>query len=168
MRVKIVNKLQGIKFQLPPGVRETILSTLRRAIVSGQLKPGERITERMLSEYFKTSTTPVKEALRILEAEGLIQTVPRKGTFISNFASMYLKEIFTIRAALEGLAARFAAEKATEEEITDMENLLKKAENLIKIRDYHELIATNTALHKAIREASRNYYLQHLIDSIVS
>jgi|SRR5690554_2514159 len=164
----LLNKLKGIEFRLPLGVRETILSTMRQAIVSKQFKPGERITERILSEHFKTSTTPVKEALRILEAEGLIRTIPRKGTFISDFSSMHLLEMFNIRAALEGLAAKFAAEKATKKDITDMENILKKASKLIKANDYHKLVVINTLLHKSIRIAANNYYLQHLIDSIVS
>jgi len=161
-------KLEGIKYKAPQGVRESILTALRQAIITGQLKPGGRVTERMLSEHFGTSTMPVKEALRILETEGLVETIPRKGTVVSDFASIHLTEIYTIRAVLEGLAASFAARKATPAEIAGMENLLAKSKEYIDAGNYDELVKLNTRFHEAIRAASNNSFLQHLIEGIVS
>lgn len=163
-----MSKLKGISFESPQSVREAILSSLRKAIISGELRPRERITERMLSEHFQTSTTPIKEALRILEYEGLVEVTSRSGTVVSSFANMRLTEIYTIRAALEGLAANFAAHKASDDEILEIEKILEKSKKLIDAGEYEELIVNNTKFHQAIRRASHNVYLEHLIKGVLA
>lgn len=161
-------KLEEIEYQVPQGIRESILTVLRQAIISGKLKPGERLTERMLSRHFGTSTMPVKEALRIMEAEGLVETKPRRGTYVSGFASMHLAELLAIRATIEGLAANFAARKASTQEIAVMERLLDEARALIECGNYAALVKKNTEIHEAIYLASGNSFVKHLVQSIAS
>lgn len=163
-----MSNLDKIPFKSPQSVRDAILTALRKAIITGDLHPGERITERMLSEHFQTSTTPVKEALRILQSEGLVEVSSRSGTTVSSFANMRLTEIYIIRAALEGVAANFAATKASNDQISEMERILEKSKSLIEDGEYEKLIANNTKFHQAIRSASNNSYLEHLIKGVLS
>jgi DNA-binding GntR family transcriptional regulator len=157
-----------LSVNLPMGIRETIINVLRRAIITGQLKPGQAITERQLSLTFSISTTPVKEALRILETEGLVQTFPRKGTIVSEFVSLKLSEIYKIRSVLEGASAYMAAQNATEEEMKNIYSLWDGTSKLLETDNPQTLIENNTLLHKMIREASHNFYLQHLIKGVLS
>jgi DNA-binding GntR family transcriptional regulator len=163
-----MSELNKIHFKSPQSVREAILTSLRKAIIAGDLQPQERITERMLSDHFQTSTTPVKEALRILQSEGLVEVSSRSGTIVSSFANMRLTEIYMIRAALEGVAANFAASKASDDEISEMERILEKSKSLIDSGEYEKLIANNTKFHQSIRSASQNSYLEHLIKGVLS
>ncbi|TCL76982.1 DNA-binding GntR family transcriptional regulator [Hydrogenispora ethanolica] len=162
-----ISNLAFLKTKIPGQVRDAILNTLRRAIITGQLKPGQRITERQLSQIFNISTTPIKEALRILEAEGLIQIFARRGTVVSNFASMKINEIFQIRAALEGVAAAFATQNATDEEL---EKIRLHWEGLKILLDASspDLIRANTQFHVMIRAASHNGYLLSLLNRVVA
>lgn len=156
-----------LKVKIPNRVRDVILNTLRRAIITGQLKPGQRLTERQLSEIFNISTSPIKEALRILETEGLVQSFSRKGTVVSNFASMKINEIFQIRAALEGVAAMFAAQNASDQELEDIYLHWKETRTLVE-EESQDLIGKNTRLHNLIRNASHNDYLLKLLRGVVS
>ncbi len=156
-----------LKTEIPGQVRDAILNTLRRAIITGQLKPGQRITERQLSQIFNISTTPIKEAFRILEAEGLIQIVPRSGTIVSNFASMKISEIFHIRAALEGVAASFAAQNGSDQELEKIQKHWQGLKILID-NSSPDLIRENTKFHVMIRNASHNSYLLSLLHRVLS
>ncbi len=91
-------------------LRDIATVSLRDAIISGTLKPGEHLKERDLSDKMGISTTPIKEALRILSYEGLVETVPRKGTYVSELVNSSIEEVLLLRANLEGLSAFLAAD----------------------------------------------------------
>lgn len=103
----------NIERQAAP-LRQQVLEALRRAIVSGQLAPGQRLTERALIEMLGVSRTVIREALRQIEAEGLIEIVPNKGPVVRELSAAEAKDLYRIRAVLEGLAARLFAENANE------------------------------------------------------
>jgi len=163
-----MRELQGVTFKTPQSIRDAILMVLRKAIINGQLQPNQRITERMLSEHFQTSTMPVKEALRILESEGLIYTIPRKGNFVSGFAEMQLCEIFAIRAAVEGVAANFAAQKANDEEVTTMGDILEECRELLEKEDSEGVIKVASNFHQTLIAASKNLFLIHKFQGVLS
>ena len=95
-------------------LRQQVLEALRRAIVSGRLAPGQRLTERALIEMMGVSRTVIREALRQVEAEGLIEIIPNKGPVVRKLSTAEAKDLYRIRAVLEGLAARLFAENASD------------------------------------------------------
>ena len=102
-------------------LRQQVLEALRLAIVSGQLAPGQRLTERSLIEMLGVSRTVIREALRQLEAEGLIEIIPNKGPVVRVLSAAEAKDLYSIRGVLEGLAARLFAENAAELLVRELE-----------------------------------------------
>ena len=150
-------------------LREQVAGILRRMIVTGELKADSPISERQISQVLGVSTTPVKEAFRTLESEGLMYSVPRKGTFVSEFSKKNMLQIVFMRSSLEGVAAYFAARHATDEEIARMEEALSKAGEIIS-RDglSDETAKYNEMFHNLLRSAARNDYLVGLIRNMRS
>ncbi len=102
-------------------LRQQVLEALRRAIVSGRLAPGERLTERALIEMMGVSRTVIREALRQIEAEGLIEIIPNKGPVVRELSAEEARDLYRIRAVLEGLAARLFAENASDALVEELE-----------------------------------------------
>lgn len=117
----------NIERQAAP-LRQQVLEALRRAIVSGQLAPGQRLTERALIEMLAVSRTVIREALRQLEAEGLIEIIPNKGPVVRQLSAAEAKDLYRIRAVLEGLAARLFAENANDAMVAELALALKDVE----------------------------------------
>ena len=113
-----------IKKQAAP-LRQQVLEALRRAIVSGRLAPKQRLTERALIEMLGVSRTVIREALRQLEAEGLIEIIPNKGPVVRELSPAEAKDLYRIRAVLEGLAARLFAENASESMVDRLDAALE-------------------------------------------
>lgn len=145
-------------------LRDKVYDTLRDAILSGALAPGERLVERDISARMNISTTPVKEALRRLEQDGLILAQPRRGAVVSDMALTSLTEIIAIRAALESLAAQFAAEKMPPDEQARLAALLTRMQALTDAGSPAELFDANTAFHDLIREAGRNRLINQMLE----
>ena len=144
---------------------------MRRRIIEGTLQPGDRLSERNLSAELGISTTPIKEAFRILQTEGLITSVPRRGSFVSVSYKENVLQLIYMRGALEGTAAYFASMSATEEEITEMEQALETARRRIDGEEGTEEIqveACSDRFHEILRCACRNEYLTSLLQSMRS
>ena len=139
-------------------IRDQVADILRKRIISGDLANGERLSERQISAELNISTTAVKEAFRLLQAEGLIYTLPRKGSFVSANASEHAYQVMLLRSSIDGVAAYLAAKRINEELYNAIEDPLMKAEKLInKGADDGEAISQyNDQFHMAIREASGN------------
>jgi DNA-binding GntR family transcriptional regulator len=128
---------------------DAVYEALRQRIVDGKLAPGQRLRSDTLAMMLKVSRTPVREALRKLEAEGLIGHSPRGGLIVKQLSEDDLTEIFQIREALEGLAARLAADNATPSEITELHALIEDMQSAVSepklLRDltgeFHHLVA---------------------------
>lgn len=146
-------------------LRDIVVEALREAIVSGNLKPGERLKERELSEVMGISTTPIKEAFRILGHEGLVVTIPRKGTFVSEVVNSTIEEVLMLRANLEGMAARLAAKKITTQELKALQDKIRLMESL-KGKDTDQLVQENTEFHELIRKAAKNPMLYNMLSNI--
>lgn len=154
-------------------IREQITNILRRKIVNGDLKPEQQLSERNISQALQVSTTPVKEAFRTLQTEGLIYTVPRKGSFVSKFSRQNLLQYVFMRGALEGVAAFFACLNAEDEEINLMETALNHSGELISKgtlnpEELEDLIRSNNLFHSILRKACKNTYLVGLINNMRS
>lgn len=147
-------------------IREQVASLIRREIITGNLYPGQQIVEREISERLKTSTTPVKEAIRVLVAEGLLSSIPRRGTFVSEFARQSLEQITIMRSALEGVAAHIATLHFNQLDIAELEELLNEAEQYLHDGNLEEAVNINTEFHKKIRNACNNLFLIRIIENL--
>ena len=106
-------------------LRDVVFKTLRRAILTGELKPGERLMEIHLANRLGVSRTPIREAIRKLELEGLVTMIPRRGAEVPDITEKNLKDVLEVRRALEGLAIELACQRITEEKKTGSERKIK-------------------------------------------
>lgn len=129
-------------------LRAQAANIIREMIVAGELKAGNPVSVRQISQQLGASASPVKEALRILEAEGLVYSLARKGFYVSESSAENMMQISEILASMEGIAAFFAAENAREEDICAMETAL---------------ISCDEQFHTCIHRAAGNDYLMSLL-----
>jgi len=141
---------------------------IRNAITSGVLKPGERIKERDLARRLEVSPTPIREALRQLEQEGLVIRTPNRGVSVSDMPSVSVAEMLLIQAALRGVAARLAAEKITEKELAEIQAVLQESEEMLETGDPETLLALADRFHAIVNEASRNTTLLKFLDTMMA
>lgn len=127
---------------------------LRKAILNGELKPGDRILETTVARNLQISRGPVREALANLKSEGLVRHEPYRGTFVSTLSRRDAREIYTLRALLEGEAAALAAARLTDDQVRRLESHLKTLAEAARQRDAEKIIHADTAFHRAALEAS--------------
>jgi DNA-binding GntR family transcriptional regulator len=159
-------RLLPIKLDSYQPLREVVCETLREAISTGVLKPGERLMEIQLAEELGVSRTPVREAIRKLELEGFVVMVPRRGTYVADFSIRDINEVFEVRSALEILAAGLAAERITEEELEQMERLLVQMGEQIEHGDIDTIVDIDSQFHDILYRASRNDRLVGIINNL--
>jgi len=158
--------LVPIKLDNYKPLRELVFESLREAIIAGQLRPGERMMEIQLAEEMGVSRTPVREAIRKLELEGLVVMIPRKGAYVAGLSLKDIADVFEIRRALEGLAAELAADRITEEELENLERYLVIISEQIESSDLEKVVATDTDFHTMLYRASRNNRLTQIINNL--
>jgi len=159
----VERKLVPVKLDSYKPLREIVLEALRDAIVKGVLEPGERLMEIQLAEELGVSRTPVREAIRKLELEGFVVMIPRKGAYVAGVSYKDIKDVFEIRAALEGLAAGLAAEKITDDEIEQMERVLHYEKEPATLE---EMVQNDTDFHALLYKASRNERLISILGNL--
>jgi DNA-binding GntR family transcriptional regulator len=145
---------------------EMVYESLRDAIINQVLKPGERLMETELAEEMGVSRTPVREAIRKLEQEGYVVMIPRKGAYVAGLSIKDIHEVFEIRGALESLAAGLAAERATQEEIEEMERNIVLEASHFESNDLIKTIEVDTKFHELIFKASKNDRLLGMISNL--
>lgn len=158
--------LVPIKLDSYKPLRELVFEALREAIINGQLEPGERLMEIQLADELGVSRTPIREAIRKLELEGLVLMVPRKGAYVASLSMKDVAEVFEIRGALEGLAAALAAERITDEELENLERQFVKSVELIDKADLKGMVEVDTGFHQILYQASRNERLAQIISNL--
>ena len=147
-------------------LREIVFETIRGAIITGELQPGQRLMEVQLAEEMGVSRTPVRESIRKLELEGLVKMVPRRGAYVTPMSVNDLKEMMEIRRALEGLAAELAALNATAEEIAKLYAANQRFGESAMANDEEGIIKNDMAIHDIIYRASGNKKLLTMINSL--
>jgi DNA-binding GntR family transcriptional regulator len=140
-------------------LRDQVLVELRRRIVDAQYLPGERLTEDRLAEDFGVSRNPVREALRVIEAEGFVEMQPRRGAVVSSPSATSMRDMFAVRALLEPMAARLAADRARPEDLRGLRQLLEDARDATERGDLVRVAELNSALHSRVFELSGNRWL---------
>ncbi|WP_168878902.1 GntR family transcriptional regulator [Rhizobium sp. P28RR-XV] len=144
-------------------MRDHVYRAIRSAILSGAFATGERINERHLAEQFGVSTTPIKEALRQIETEGLVETLPRRGVAI-RFSPQWAEEMILARAALESMIAHLAAKRIDKASGAELLATVDIMETATASGDADRLIALNETFHDHIHRSSRCGYLAKLIE----
>ena len=148
-------------------LRDVVFNTLRRAILKGELEPGERLMEIALANKLGVSRTPIREAIRKLELEGLVIMIPRKGAEVADITEKSLRDVLEVRKALEELAVQLACEKITQEELEELE---KAGENFKKVlnrsKDITEVAEADVRFHDVIYMATDNQKLIHLLNKL--
>jgi DNA-binding GntR family transcriptional regulator len=146
-------------------LREIVFESLREAIMSGILEPGERLMEIQLAEELGVSRTPVREAIRKLELENFVVMIPRKGAYVAGVSLKDIADVFEIRSALEGLAAGLAAERITDDELEQMERVLFYRADEGEL-DLEQLVKSDTDFHALVYKASRNERLIQILANL--
>lgn len=143
-------------------LRDQVLAELRRRIVDGDYAQGERLTENRLADDFGVSRNPVREALRVVETEGFVQILPRRGAVVVTLDELAIRDLFAVRERLETLAAGLAAERATEADVARLRELLAQASAATDAKDFDQVAELNSALHLAVIDISGNRWLASL------
>lgn len=143
-----------------PALAVEVANALRGLILEGELAGGEKIREKELTERFGVSRTPLREAMKMLSSEGLIDLIPNRGAVISQTSAADLADAFPVLAALEGLAGAQAAARATEDELATIARLTDELRDAFNGGERPRYFEINQAIHDAILAASRNPILQ--------
>jgi DNA-binding GntR family transcriptional regulator len=143
-------------------LRDQATEELRERIVTGVYAPGERLTEERLARDFGVSRNPIREALRVVEAEGFVRSVPRRGVVVATPDKSTMRELFVVRHELEGFAARLASQQASAEEVTGLRSLLDEARAATERGDLAEVAALNSAFHQRVVDLAHNRWLAAL------
>lgn len=144
---------------------ETYLS-LRTDIIYGRIAGGTPLVEDELAELYNVSRTPIREAMKRLEKDGLVICYPYRGSFVKEFTEKDVEEIFTIRKALEGICCRVAAEVITEENIRVLEENHQKSKEALMREDIVLADQLGDNLHLAIRTISNNSHIQDIFEQL--
>ncbi len=147
-------------------LRDQVMVELRSRIVNGHYPPGERLREERLADDFGVSRNPVREALRVVEAEGFIEMLPRRGAIVRTPDLDSVRDMFMVRGRLETLAARLAAERATPDDVASLRELLSRAREATDAEDFAQVSELNSALHLRVIEISGNRWLASIATSM--
>ncbi|MFG1702351.1 GntR family transcriptional regulator [Nonomuraea sp. M3C6] len=140
-------------------LRDEVTKELRRRILSGELAQGARLVEDRLAAALGVSRNPVRESIRVLAAEGFVQVVPRLGATVASLSAAEGEELFDVRMAIEGLAARLAARKRSPAAAERLRRVLEQAKEAVDNGRLEEVADLNTAFHLAVGDAAGNSYL---------
>lgn len=144
-------------------LRDVVFNTLRQAILKGDLKPGERLMEIQLATKLGVSRTPVREAIRKLEIEGLVLMVPRKGAEVAQITEKSMVDVLEIRRALEELAVRLACERMTLEGLKELKRAEDRFEKVLGQEDITVVAGADVEFHDAIIQSTDNQKLVQLL-----
>ena len=138
---------------------DKLISDIRKEVSSGILKPGDQLEVNALAERFGVSRTPIREAIRTLVESGVLETRPRKGSFVRVLSAKQLLDLFQVAAELEGMACRLAALSLTKENVEAIERGLAKCTQAAEAQNNAEYAMANLDFHTAIHNASGNDWL---------
>ncbi|MBU0477273.1 GntR family transcriptional regulator [bacterium] len=137
---------------------------IRLSVLNGAIKPHERIVEQDLAKKYKVSRTPIRETLRLLENEGLITAIPNVGTFVKQHSLDEIKQIYEVRAVLEGYAARLVALCISNQEIRELENIGKGENKAKQSKDRNALVKIDREFHDFIMKKCGNKELARIME----
>ena len=152
----------------PPSLHADIVSQLRDFIVEGRLAPGSRIPERELCEKFGISRTPLREALKVVAAEGLIELLPNRGARVRQFSETDIRNLFEVLSGLDFLAGRLACARITDDAVAAIEKMHLEMYTHYLRRELTDYFRINQKIHQAIVDAAANPVLSANFTSLNS
>lgn len=147
-------------------LRDVVFNTLRQAILRGELEPGERLMEIALAQKLGVSRTPIREAIRKLELEGLVVMVPRKGAEVADITEKDLRDVLEVRTALEALSVELAIKNMTDEDIEALRMANEDFKELSGGNELMKLAEADVAFHEIIYIATNNNRLIQIINNL--
>ena len=147
-------------------LRDVVFNTLRQAILTGELKPGERLMEIHLANRLGVSRTPIREAIRKLELEGLVTMIPRRGAEVAQITEKSMKDVLEVRRTLDALSAELACERISQEEEEALKKACQNFEEAVKTKDTKAIAKADVAIHDIIAAATGNQRLIQLINNL--
>lgn len=147
-------------------LRDVVFVTLREAILEGKLKPGDRLMEIQLSNQLGVSRTPIREAIRMLEKEGLAITIPRKGAQVAKLSEKDMEDVLEIRNVLDELAVSTACDRMDEDELLKLKEAKESFEIAVKKKDTTAIAEADVAFHDVIYQACKNPKLENILSNL--
>ena len=147
-------------------LRDVVFNTLRQAILTGEMEPGERLMEIQLANKLGVSRTPIREAIRMLEQEGLAVTIPRKGAEVAKMTEKDMEDVLQIRLSLEALAVRLSCENITPAALQELKVAMEDFEEKTKSSQFVEMAKADVKFHEILYKASNNPKLQQLLSNL--
>ena len=147
-------------------LRDVVFNTLRQEILTGKMKPGERLMEIHLANKLGVSRTPIREAIRKLELEGLVIMIPRRGAEVAQITWKNLKDVLEVRRALDVLAIELACERMTQEAVSALGKACEEFEAATKTQDTRKIAEADVALHDIIVVSTGNNRLIQLVNNL--
>lgn len=147
-------------------LRDVVFKTLRKGILTGELKPGERLMEIHLANKLGVSRTPIREAIRKLELEGLVTMIPRRGAEVAQITPKSMKDVLEVRKVLDTLAVELACERISQEEKGQLAQACQEFEKAVESGDFGTIARTDVAFHDIIVEATGNMRLTQMVNNL--
>lgn len=147
-------------------LRDVVFNTLRQAILKGELEPGERLMEIQLAERLGVSRTPIREAIRKLELEGLVLMIPRKGAEVAEISEKSLREVLEVRRSLEELSIELACQRIREEGINELEEAEEAFAQAVKTGEIMTIAESDERFHEVIYAATANSRLVQIVNNL--
>lgn len=145
---------------------DQIVDILKNKILIGGIKGGEQLLEDQLRDELDVSRAPLREAIRVLEKEGFVEIIPRKGAFVKKISRVDIEEIFPVRATLEGLAARLAYKNLTSQDLEEMEEVLGNMQEAAAGKNYEDYFKHHRVFHTIFIKASENGILISILKNL--
>lgn len=147
-------------------LRDVVFNTLRQGILKGELAPGERLMEVALAERLGVSRTPIREAIRKLELEGLVIMIPRKGAEVASISEKSMRDVLEVRRALEELAVELACKRITQEQRDELKRAYRAFASSVDSKDLIGIAQKDEAFHDVIYHATQNQKLEQMINNL--
>ena len=147
-------------------LRDVVFNTLRQAILRGEMEPGERLMEIQLAQKLGVSRTPIREAIRKLELEGLVIMIPRKGAEVAHITEKDMKDVLEVRSTLEELVVELAIKNVTDEKIEELKCANKVFESAIVSKDAVNIVEADVKFHDILYSMTNNARLIQIINNL--
>jgi len=147
-------------------LRDVVFNTLRQAILTGELEPGERLMEIHLANKLGVSRTPIREAIRKLELEGLVTMVPRRGAEVAQITEKSMNDVLEVRRALDALCVELACDRISRQELEQLKKACDGFEEAVKTKDIKKIAQADVELHNIIVRATGNQRLIQLVNNL--
>ncbi|AHM57092.1 transcriptional regulator, GntR family [Peptoclostridium acidaminophilum DSM 3953] len=159
-------KIGNLKLENYKPLRDIVFEHLREAILIGKLEPSTRLMEVQLADELGVSRTPVREAIRKLELEGLVEMIPRKGAYVADVSVKDVEEVLEIRTGLEGFASMLAAQRMMKEDLGELKRILEIFKKAYEENNPEKMVESDIAFHEVIFKATTNKKLMQMNNSL--